>query len=129
MAAMALRYRIDAAAGVVTITGDYAEAGEWRRLLTMVMHDPEYQRGFSFIRDLRSSEHPVSAETVIAIIGVVRDFWGKLGAHRAAIVTRPGIDNPAMVAHALADHQHIPLRAFSAIEGAVAWVRRHDEPA
>ena len=126
---MPLIYRIDATTGIVTITGEYAQAAEWRQLLGRIAQDPQYQRGFSFIRDLRSSEHPVSAETVIAIIGVVREFWGKLGAHRAAIVTRPGIDNPAMVAHALADHQHIPLRAFSAIEDAVAWVRRHDEPA
>ena len=126
---MPLTYRIDATAGIVTITGDYAEAADWRQLLGTIGQDPRYQRGFSFIRDLRSSEHPVSAETVIAIIGVVREFWGQLGAHRAAIVTRRGIDNPAMVAHALADLEDIPLRAFSALEDALVWVRRHDDPA
>ncbi len=126
---MPLIYRIDATTGIVTITGEYAQAAEWRQLLARIAQDPQYQRGFSFIRDLRASEHPVSAETVIAIIGVVREFWGKLGAHRAAIVTRRGIDNPAMVAHALADLEDIPLRAFSALEDALAWVRGSDEPA
>jgi hypothetical protein len=117
-----LAYRIDPAARIVTITGDYAEAAEWRRLLTALMDEKSFGPGFSFIRDLRTSEHPVSAETVVAIIAVVREFWDRLGAHRAAIVTRPGIDNPAMVAHALADHEHIPLRAFTSYEDAVAWL-------
>jgi hypothetical protein len=121
-----LAYRIDPAARIVTITGDYSEAAEWRRLLTAIMDDGNFGAGFSFIRDLRASEHPVSAETVIAIIAVVQEFWDRLGAHRAAIVTRPGIDNPAMVAHALADHEHIPLRAFTSYEDAVAWL--HAEP-
>jgi hypothetical protein len=117
-----LAYRIDPAARIVTITGDYAEAAEWRRLLTALMDEKRFGPGFSFIRDLRTSEHPVSAETVVAIIAVVREFWDRLGARRAAIVTRPGIDNPAMVAHALADHEHIPLRAFTSYEDAVAWL-------
>ncbi len=120
---MPLTYRIAAAERIVTITGDYAEPAEWRQLLGAVAQDPAYRPGFSFIRDLRWSEHPVSPEAVIGIIGVVREFWGRLGAHRAAIVTRPGIDNPAMIAHALADHEHLPLRAFTTYEDAIAWIR------
>ena len=120
---MSLSYCIDAAERIVTITGDYAEPAEWRRLLSTIADDPGYRQGFSFIRDLRWSEHPVSPEAVIGIITVVREFWGRLGAYRAAIVTRPGIDNPAMVAHALADHEHLPLRAFTTYEDAIAWVR------
>jgi hypothetical protein len=124
---MPLAYRIDSGERIVTITGDYAQPAEWRRLLTDVTRDERFGPGFSFIRDLRASEHPVSPEAVIGIIGVVQEFWGKLGAHRAAIVTRPGIDNPAMVAHALADHEHIPLRAFTSYDDAIAWIRA--EPA
>ncbi len=120
---MPLTYRIDAGQRIVTITGDYAEPAEWRQLLGAVAQDPAYARGFSFIRDLRWSEHPVSAESVIGIIAVVREFWERLGAHRAAIVTRPGIDNPAMIAHALADHEQLPLRAFTTLEDALAWIR------
>jgi hypothetical protein len=120
---MALAYQIDPAQRIVTITGDYAEAGGWRVLLSSIAADPDYRPGSSFIRDLRASAHPVSAEAVIGIIAVVREFWGALGAHRAAIVTRPGIDDPAVVAHALADHEQIPLRAFTSYDDAVAWLR------
>ena len=120
---MPLEYRIDSGERIVTITGDYAEPAEWRRLLTDVMGDERFGSGFSFIRDLRASQHPVGPETVVGIIAVVREFWGRLGAHRAAIVTRPGIDNPAMVAHALADHEHLPLRAFTSYDDALAWLR------
>jgi hypothetical protein len=120
---MPLAYRIDAGDRIVTITGDYAEPAEWRRLLGAVLRDPAYRKGFSFIRDLRMSEHPVSADTVIGIMAVVREHWAKLGAYRSAIVTRRGIDNPAMVAHALADLDDLPLRAFTSYEDAVAWIR------
>lgn len=119
---MALSYRIDPAQRIVTITGDYAEATEWRTLLAAVAADPAYGPGFSFIRDLRASTHPVSAEAVIGIIAVVRAFWPLLGARRAAIVTRPGIDDAALVAHALADDEHIPLRAFTSYDDAAAWL-------
>jgi hypothetical protein len=121
--AVPLTYRIDSAEGIVTITGDYSEPAEWRLLLGTILRDSSYRSGFSFIRDLRASLHPVSADAVVAIIAVVCEFWGKLGAHRAAIVTRPGIDNTAMVAHALAEHEHLPLRAFTSYEEALAWVR------
>jgi hypothetical protein len=120
---MSLAYRIDPVRRIVTITGDYADAAEWRLLLNGVAHDPEYTRGFNFIRDLRDSAHPVSAETVIGIIAVVREFWDALGAARAAIVTRPGIDYPAVIAEALADDQHIALRSFTSYDQAVTWLR------
>lgn len=120
---MPLTYRIDSAHGIVTITGDYTEAGGWRELLGAVARDPEYRRGFNFIRDLRDSAHPVSADAVIGIIAVVREFWGTLGARRAAIVTGPGMDIPAVIAHALATDEQIPLRAFTEYDDAVAWLR------
>jgi hypothetical protein len=119
---MPLAYRIDPLQRIVTITGDYAEPAEWRTLLAEVSADPEYHRGFSFIRDLRASEHPVSAQAVIGIIAVVRAYWEKLGVYRAAIVTRPGVDVPAMMAAALAEDEHIPLRAFTLYDDALAWV-------
>ena len=120
---MPLMYRIDSVEGIVTITGDYADATEWRELLTAVGKDPNFRRGGSFLRDQRASEHPVSAETVIGIIAVVREFWTTLGVYRAAIVTRYGIDNPAMIAEALAGSEQIPLRAFTSYDDALRWLR------
>jgi hypothetical protein len=120
---MPLSYRIDRVQGIVTILGDYEQAGGWRVLLEEVACDPDYARGFSFIRDLRASAHPVSAEAVIGIIAVVREFWSTLGVKRAAIVTRPGMDDAAVIAHALAQDERIPLRAFTSYDDAAMWVR------
>lgn len=120
---MPLSYTIDPAQGIVTVTGEYADADAWRVLLQAIARDPDYRRGCAFIRDLRTSLHPVTAETVTGIIAVVREFWSTLGVRRAAIVTRVGIDTPAMVAHALADDQRIPLRAFTSYDDAVTWLR------
>ena len=121
---MALTYRIDPSAKIVTITGDYTDAEGWRTLLAAVGADPAYQRGFNFLRDLRHAEHPVSAEAVVGIVDVVRRFWDVLGVSRAAIVTRSGaIDYPAVIAQALADDHHIALQVFPSYEEAVAWLR------
>lgn len=121
---MPLSYRIDTERAIVVITGDYAEPAEWRMLLAKVLQDPGYQRGSSFIRDLRDSQHPVDAQTVVGIIRVVREFWPQLGARRAAMVTRPGIDAPAMIAEALAGDEQMPLRAFTSFDEAVQWLRK-----
>ena len=97
---MALDYRIDTANRIVTITGDYTDGAGWREMLSAVAADPDYRRGFGFLRDVRASEHPVDAATVIGIIAVVREFWDVLGVRRAAILTRRTVDNPAVMAHA-----------------------------
>ena len=123
---MPLGYDIDATDRIVTITGDYAQPSEWRALLTAVAEDPEYRPGYGFLRDLRHSAHPVSADVVMGIIAVVQEFWGRLGANRAAILTRPGIDIPATVAHALAEDERLPLRAFNSHEDAVRWLIHGD---
>jgi hypothetical protein len=120
---MPLTYRIDAEQEIVTITGDYADAEGWRTLLGSVARDPAYRRGFGFIRDLRASAHPVDAATVVRIVAVVREFWTALHVRRAAIVMGPKHDDPALIAHALADHDHLPLRAFTSYDDAVKWVR------
>ena len=121
---MALAYRLDPAGQLVIITGDYAEPDEWRKLLTNVADDPNYRRGSSFIRDLRTSQHPVDAQAVIGIIAVVREFWPRLGTHRAAMVTRQVIDVPAAIAEALASDERMPLRAFTSYDEALEWVNR-----
>jgi hypothetical protein len=117
-----LAYQLDPASRIVTITGDYAAAAEWKDLLAKVAYDPHYERGFNFVRDLRASAHPVDAQMVTGILAVVKQAWDVLGVHRAAIVTRRGIDLPASVAHALAEMDGIPLRAFSSYDDAVKWL-------
>src|SRR5829696_4329680 len=117
---MPLTYVIDPSQRIITITGDYAEPDEWRVLLTAIAADARVAGEYGFLRDLRASAHPVGADAVIGIIAVVRQFWTVLGARRAAILTRPGIDLPAMIAHALAEDQHLPLRAFNSYDDAVA---------
>ena len=120
---MALAYHLDPTARIVTITGDYSDAEGWRHLLSSILRDSRYERGFSFIRDLRASEHPVDARTVMGIIIVVQEYWPTLGAHRAAIVMSSREDAPALIAHALADFQHLPLRAFTSYDDAVSWLQ------
>src|SRR5215212_5161422 len=119
---MALVYDIDPRRRIVTITGDYAQPDEWRVLLAAIARDPEYSPGYSFLRDVRVSAHPVGPEAVVGIIAVVRESWKRLGARRAAVLSRPGIDVPAMIAHALAEDERLPLRAFNDYADAMAWL-------
>jgi hypothetical protein len=124
---MALSYTIDEAEQLVTITGEYSVAAEWHDLLARILADPRRKPGFGFLRDLRQATRPVDAATVVAIIAVVRQFWPHLRPRRAAILTRDDIDPAAMVAHALADAENMPLQAFNAHEAAIAWLRGEDE--
>lgn len=119
---MPLAYQIDRQRRIVTITGDYAEPAEWRSLLAAIAADPAYPGGCAFLRDLRESQHPVTPQSVMGIMAVVATFWATLGVRRAAILTRPGMDPPATVAHALAEDRRLPLRAFTSYDEAMAWL-------
>jgi hypothetical protein len=120
---MALSYSIDEAAQLVTITGDYSAAQEWHDLLGRILADPRRRPGCAFLRDLREAQHPVDAATVVRIIAVVRQFWPHLLPRRAAILTRDNIDPAALVAHALADAENLPIQTFNSHDAAMAWLR------
>jgi hypothetical protein len=121
---MPLAYTIDPQARLVTITGEYAAAEEWNQLLGRILRDPRRGTGFVYLRDLREATTPVGAETVVGIIRVVRRYWTELQAVRAAVLTPRQFDPAALVAHALADAQEIPLRVFTSEEEALAWLRQ-----
>ena len=120
---MPLSYTIDTTQQLITIVGEYAEAEEWKDLLGRILHDPRRKSGFAFLRDLRGAQHPVDAATVVAIVDVVRRFWPHLQPSRAAIVTALDFHPAALVAHALADAQPIPLQMFTSYEAAREWLR------
>jgi hypothetical protein len=117
-----LSYVIDSDRRLVTITGEYGDATEWNRLLSSVLHDAALRPGFGFLRDLRGATNPVDSATVVGIIDVVRRLWPKLQPTRAAILTPRDVDPAALVAHALADAQHLPLQVFRTYDEAMAWL-------
>ena len=87
MTRMPLAYTIDPDEKLITISGEYANAEEWKRLLGEILRDSRRQPGFAFLRDLRTAKHPVDAVAVVGIIDVVRRFWPELQPCRAAVVT------------------------------------------
>lgn len=115
-------HTIDPAQRLITITGEYADADEWKALLSHVFHDPRRQPGFSFLRDLRAATTPVSAATVVAIMDVVRGFWTLLQPARAAVLTPREFDPAALTAHAIADAEHLPLKVFNSFDEALEWL-------
>ena len=126
---MALSYAIDEDLNLVTISGDYADAAEWQRVLSRLRVDPRRRPGCVILRDQRGGTKPVDAATVVAIMDVVRGFWHELGVRRAAIVMPRDFDPPALVAQALADKDDMPIRAFLFYDVAMAWLtgRETDE--
>ena len=120
---MPLDYTIDPAARLIVITGEYSDASEWRSLFARLLTDERRASGFAFLRDLRAATKPVDADTVVQIMEVVRRFWPQLQPSRAAILTRHDEDPAALVAHALADAEHLPVRAFNSHDEAMAWLR------
>jgi hypothetical protein len=123
---MPLAYVVDTAQQVVVITGEYAEAAEWADLLGRVLADPSRQPGFAFLRDLRGATKPVDAAVVVQIMAVVRRFWPHLQPSRAAILTPHDVDAAALVAVAVADTEHLPMRVFTSYDEAIQWLRERD---
>lgn len=119
---MPLTYTIDTTQRLITIVGEYADAAEWKRLLARVLEDPRFGPGFGFLRDLRGATTPVSAETVVGIMDVVRRFWPFLRPTRAAVLTPREVDTAALTAHAIADATNMPLRVFNTYDDAIGWL-------
>lgn len=126
---MGLTYTIDEARNFILITGDYADAPEWHRLLTAVLADQRRKPGCVVLRDQRGGTKPVDASTVVAIMELVRRFWNQLAIRRAAIVMPRELDPPALVAHAIADAENMPIRAFTSYDAAVEWLIQGSETA
>ena len=119
---MPLAYALDADQRLITITGDYAEAAEWRELLQRMLEDPQREPGFAILRDLRGSSTPIATSSVVALMKVVQHFWPLLQPSRAAILTPREFDPAAMVAHALADTHGLPIQVFNSIDAAMEWL-------
>jgi len=126
--AVALRYDIDPAQRLVVITGEYADAVEWQQLLAALLNDPRREPGLAFLRDLRGGGTPVDASTVVDIVTVVRRFWPLFQPSRAAIVTANPLDTAALVAHALADSQGLPIELFTSYDAALEWLFSNEPP-
>ena len=121
---MPLAYSIDRLQRVITISGEYSNADDWRDVLERILADPHCEPGYAYLRDLREATRPVDAATVVSIIDVVRRFWPTLQPSRVAVVTAMSVDPAALVAHALADAQRMPLQAFNSYDAALDWLRR-----
>jgi hypothetical protein len=118
-----LTYAIDPAQKLITITGEYAAADEWKDLLGRILRDPLLTPGCGFLRDLRGAHAPVDAATVVGIMDAVRRFWPLLQPSRAAVLTPRDFDPAALAAHALADGEGLPLRMFTSYEAAIDWLQ------
>jgi hypothetical protein len=122
-----LDYVVDPSQKLITITGEYGNADEWKELLGRVLRDPKLTPGYGFLRDLRAATTPVDAATVLGIMEAVRRFWPLLNPSRAAVLTPRDFDTAAMAAHALADGEGLPLRMFTSYEAAIDWLREGQE--
>lgn len=119
---MPLSYHLDADRQLITISGEYAEAAEWRELLARIAADPGHRPGLSILRDLRGATKPIGPVRVVSLMEVVRQFWPRLQPHRAAILTPMLFDPAALVAHALADTHQLPVRLFNSLDLALEWL-------
>lgn len=119
---MALSYRVDAELNLITITGEYADAPEWERVLTRILAEGRSRPGCLILRDQRGGTKPVDAATVVAIMDVVRRYWHSLDVRRAAVVMPTSFDPPALIAQALAEDHDMPIRAFLSADDAMDWL-------
>ena len=119
---MPLAYHIDPQTGLVTVTGESAPAADWRHLLEDLRRDAAFRPGLALLRDLRSATRHIDSQAVMALLGVVREMWNVLGLRRLAMLTPRGQDDKAVMLEALAQDEGIPLRTFTFLDEARAWL-------
>ena len=118
-----LDYVIDQEQRLITITGGYADAEEWKMLLSRVLNDPRHEAGFAFLRDLRRATAPPEPERVARVIEAIRGFWPYLQPCRGAVVTAGGSETAALAAETLAISHRLPVRMFESYQEAVIWLQ------
>jgi hypothetical protein len=123
-AIVALAYAVDAERRLVIISGEYASAPEWLKLVGNVLRDPEVKAGFSFLRDLRGAVGVPNAAMVVSVLQVVRRFWPTLTPIKGAIVTDMRTDSAALITEALSGSHDLPIQVFTSYEAALEWLAR-----
>lgn len=120
---MTLTYTVDDREQLVTITGDYSGTDAWKRLLDRIVRDARIREGFAFLRDLRGATSTTDTASVVAVMEMVARLWPRLKPSRGAIVTSHVIDPAALVAHAIADAQRLPIQMFTSYDAAMEWLQ------
>jgi hypothetical protein len=117
-----LDYVIDQEQRLITITGPYSDAEEWKILLSRVLHDPRHEAGFAFLRDLRHDNGAAEPERVAPVIGAIRAFWPYLQPCRGAVLTAGDSERAAFAVDALANTHGLPVRIFDSYQAAMTWL-------
>jgi CheY-like chemotaxis protein len=117
-----LAYHVDPTERLVTITGEYGTADDWKRLLSHILHDPLLQPGFKFLRDRRGAAADVDVDTVVAVVDAIRRFWPHIQPSRAAVLISRECDPRAVAASELADGHGLSIKAFTSYASAVKWL-------
>ena len=125
---VALTYTIDPASRIVVITGEYSDRGQWEELASRLFADPAFGPGYAFLRDLRNARVTATDTNILEVFDLVRKVWPRIQATRAAIVTRRDDATSAMMTQALADGEHLPIRAFDSLDLAMEWLRDKSQP-
>jgi hypothetical protein len=118
-----LDYVIDQEQRLITITGGYADAEEWKMLLGRVLNDPRHESGFAFLRDLRRVPVSTDPEQIARVTEAIRAFWPHLQPCRGAVVTAGRSEMAALGADALAITHRLPVRMFESYQAAVTWLQ------
>ena len=118
-----LDYVIDQEQRLITITGGYADAEDWKILLGRVLNDPRHESGFAFLRDLRRAHASTDPEQIARVTEAIRAFWPYLQPCRGAVVTAGRSDMVALGANALAITHRLPVRMFESYQAAVTWLQ------
>jgi hypothetical protein len=118
-----LDYVVDPLERLITIVGNYGDAAEWRALLTRMLHDPQVQPGFAFLRDRRGAPTPADVDVIIGVMDAIRRFWPHIQPSRAAILISHECDPIRLAAYSLAQACGLSVATFTSYGEARRWLR------
>jgi hypothetical protein len=120
-------YRIDAATGIVEVSGQGSSA-DLEAMFQLLLADPAYRRGLGFLRN-RSGLPAPSTPELRGMIELAARFEAFHGARLAIVATDPVNFGMMRMGEVLAEPHGITIAVFNDEDEAIRWLTEKPEPA
>jgi hypothetical protein len=120
---MAFTYRIDKESRTVRLEGEPPDIEEWKKTLSAVFADPDFEKGFSFLSDRRFSDKARSSDFLKAALAFLQSHEDKMGRCKwATVVSTTVAYGMGRMVQILSENMNIEVEVFTDIDKARLWL-------
>ena len=125
---MGFKYRIDKASRVVYLEGEPLSIEVWKQTLLAIFADPDFEPGFNFLSDRRSSDQARTSNFLRAALEFLKTHEDKMGKCKwATVVSTTVAYGTGRMAQILSQNMQIDVEVFTDIDEARQWLSGESE--